>query len=116
LWDSSGSKGAVPAAAEQQAVGGKLASHPESRSEIDMSNESEILSRVQGAFKEAFDVDPRSISIDTRPEDVPGWDSVGQLSLASSLEQVFGVNLDVDDLMEMENVREIIRVIGSKLQ
>jgi len=46
---------------------------------------------------------------------VPAWDSVGHLDLASRLEQAFGINLDVDDLMEMENVREIIRIVNSKL-
>jgi acyl carrier protein len=31
------------------------------------------------------------------------------------LEEVFGISLDVDDLMEMENVREIVRIIGAKV-
>jgi acyl carrier protein len=31
------------------------------------------------------------------------------------LEQAFGIHLDVDDLMEMENVREIVRIVSSKL-
>lgn len=43
------------------------------------------------------------------------WDSVGHLTLASNLEEVFGINFDVDELMEMENVREIVRVITPKL-
>jgi acyl carrier protein len=40
---------------------------------------------------------------------------VGHLSLAASLEEAFGISLDVDDLMEMENVREIVRIITPKL-
>jgi acyl carrier protein len=40
---------------------------------------------------------------------------VGHLSLASSLEEVFGITLDVDELMEMENVRAIVRIITPKL-
>ncbi len=75
----------------------------------------EILIKVQQAFHDAFDIDPQLISIETIPDDVPGWDSVGHLSLAASLESVFGVNFDVDELMEMENVREIVRVLQSKI-
>ncbi|MGA2071913.1 MAG: acyl carrier protein [Terriglobia bacterium] len=74
-----------------------------------------VLVRVQDVFHEAFGVDARVVSLDTTPNDVPAWDSVGHLDLASRLEQAFGISLDVDDLMEMENVREIIRVVNSKL-
>ena len=75
----------------------------------------DILTKVQQAFHEAFDVDPLLVSMDTVPDNIPGWDSVGHLALASSLESTFGVSLNVDDLMEMENVREIVRVLQSKL-
>ena len=76
----------------------------------------DILTKTQEAFREAFNVDPFLVSLETRPDDVPGWDSLGQLALATSLEQVFGINLDVDDLMEMESVREIVRIVQSKQQ
>ena len=75
----------------------------------------EVLTKVQSAFKSAFDIDPRSITIHTTPEDVPAWDSMGHVTLASSLEQTFGLTFDVDDLMEMENVKEICRIVQSKL-
>jgi len=75
----------------------------------------DVLTKVQGAFHEAFGVDSQLISLETTPSEVPAWDSVGHLQLASSLEKAFGISLDVDDLMEMENVREIIRVISSKV-
>lgn len=75
----------------------------------------ELLTRVRSAFKSAFDIDPRTITIDTTPQDIPAWDSMGHVTLASSLETVFGVTFDVDDLMAMENVKEICRIVQSKL-
>ena len=75
-----------------------------------------VLTRVQEVFHEAFGVDAQVISMDTTPNEVPAWDSVGHLDLASRLEHAFGINLDVDDLMEMENVREIVRILNSKLE
>jgi acyl carrier protein len=80
-----------------------------------MSETDDILTKVREAFKTAFDVDPQSVSIETNANDVPGWDSVGHLSLAADLEQAFGITLDVDELMEMESVREILRIIAAKL-
>ena len=75
----------------------------------------DVLARVQRAFTSAFDVEPGSVTIDTVPGDIRAWDSMGHVTLASSLEQEFGVTFDVDELMEMENVREIVRILQAKL-
>jgi len=75
----------------------------------------EVLAKVQGAFKSAFDVDPKTVTLETTPEQVSAWDSMGHVTLASSIEQAFGLTFDVDDLMEMENVKEICRVVQTKL-
>jgi acyl carrier protein len=80
-----------------------------------MSDDGYVLGKVQEAFKAAFDVDQEQVTMETSANDIPLWDSVGHLSLASSLEETFGITLDVDELMEMENVREIVRVITPKL-
>ncbi len=75
----------------------------------------DVLAKVRQAFRDALDTDPLLISMDTTPEHISAWDSVGHLALASSLEQTFGISFDVDDLMEMENVRQIVRIVNSKL-
>ena len=75
----------------------------------------QLLPRIRNAFQAAMHVDPSTITMETEPGDVAAWDSMGHVTLATSLEQEFGVNFDVDDLMEMENVREICRVVQGKL-
>jgi acyl carrier protein len=75
----------------------------------------ELLAKVRTAFESAFNIDPQTVGIDTKPEDLPVWDSMGHVTLASSLERTFGLSFDVDDLMAMENVREICRIVQSKL-
>jgi len=75
----------------------------------------ELLEKVRTAFKSSFDVDPQTITMNTVPSDIPAWDSMGHVTLASNLEQAFGLTFDVDDLMAMENVKEICRVVQSKL-
>jgi acyl carrier protein len=74
-----------------------------------------LLAKVRTAFESAFGVDPQTITINTVPSDVSAWDSMGHVTLASSLEQAFGLTFDVDDLMAMENVKEICRIVQSKL-
>ncbi len=75
----------------------------------------ELLAKVKAAFSSTFDIDPQTITVDSTPNDIPAWDSMGHVELASSLEHVFGVSFDVDDLMAMENVKEICIVVQSKL-
>ena len=80
-----------------------------------MSDKDYILNNVREAFKAAFDINPQLVSMETTASDISAWDSVGHLSLAGNLEEVFGISLDVDELMEMESVREIVRIIEAKL-
>jgi acyl carrier protein len=74
-----------------------------------------LLPRVQTAFQRAFDLDPRSITLDTQPADVAKWDSLGHATLAFSLEREFNIRFDIDELMALEDVRAIVRVVGLKL-
>ncbi len=74
-----------------------------------------LLIKVQEAIKAAFDVDPQSVTINTTPKDIPAWDSMGHIVLVSSLERAFGLSFDVDEVMEMENVRQIVRIVETKL-
>jgi acyl carrier protein len=74
-----------------------------------------VLTKIQEAFKAAFDVDPDSVNIETKPGDIPPWDSMGHVVLVSSLERVFNLSFDVDEVMEMENVRQIAKIVKTKL-
>jgi acyl carrier protein len=80
-----------------------------------MSDTDQVLSKVREAFKAVFDIEPQSLTPETSPGDIPGWDSLGHLTLTTKLEQTFGITFDVDELMEMENVREIVRIVSAKL-
>lgn len=75
----------------------------------------ELLTKVRAAFNSTFDIDPQVVTLDSTPNEIPAWDSMGHVELASSLEESFGVSFDVDDLMAMENVREICRIVQAKL-
>jgi acyl carrier protein len=74
-----------------------------------------VLTGVQRAFRHAFHLDPGSITLETNPDDIPQWDSLGHATLACSLEREFNIKFDIDELMALENVREIVRVVRGKL-
>jgi len=74
----------------------------------------DVLTKVRGVLKELFGVDPQSISLETKAFDVPGWDSVGHLSLCGALEEAFGIQFDARDLAAINSVSTIISIIDTK--
>lgn len=74
-----------------------------------------LLPRVQRAFQRAFGVERGAINLETEPADIPQWDSLGHATLACALEREFDIRFDTDELMSLENVREIVRVVHGKL-
>jgi acyl carrier protein len=47
-------------------------------------------------------------------DDVGSWDSLKQMNLVMSLEQEFGVALEILDIIRMDSVAHIIDVLSSK--
>ncbi len=81
-----------------------------------MIDSDDVLTKIRQAFVESFEVDPQLVTMETSASDIPGWDSVGHLTLASNLEQIFEISMDVDVLIEMDNVRAIERIVSAKLE
>lgn len=77
-----------------------------------MSND--VLTEVRRTFNEFFGVDPDSVSLQTVAYDVPGWDSVGHLSVCGALAETFEVEFDTNELAEMNSVRAIVSIIKAK--
>jgi acyl carrier protein len=42
------------------------------------------------------------------------WDSIGHLSMITAMEKEFGVEFDVDDIMEMQSVEAILITLARK--
>ncbi len=70
--------------------------------------------RIARALAEAFGVDPASVSEDTSPKTLPSWDSLGHLNLVAALEKAFGISLTMDEILAMQDVGCIARVLSGK--
>lgn len=47
----------------------------------------------------------------TSPEDVSRWDSLQHIALVRSLEETFGIQLSMDEMMEIRTVGDIENVL-----
>ena len=71
-----------------------------------MSSES-IEDRVRRLGAEHFAVAIQDITEFQGPGDLPGWDSVGHLRLVQKLEEEFGLQFTVYDIMEFNSFGDI---------
>jgi acyl carrier protein len=69
---------------------------------------------VANVFHEAFAVPAESITSQTVPDDVPKWDSLGHMNMVSVLEKEFGLQFEIDEIMEMASVQNILDVLARK--
>jgi acyl carrier protein len=72
------------------------------------------LEGVQQAFASSFGVDPDKITAATVPEEVKKWDSLGHMTLVAALEERFGLQFEVDEIMEMATVAAILSILEAK--
>jgi len=68
-------------------------------------------SSVYKLISEQFSVSEDDINDETGPGDLAKWDSIGQLRLILSLEQEFGIQFSVDDVMTINSIRDIVKII-----
>ncbi len=70
-----------------------------------------IVDRVAKVFGKVFDFDCRRFSLEATPETVPNWDSVGHMNLVAQLETEFGLQFEVDDIMEMSSAAKVVEIL-----
>jgi acyl carrier protein len=60
------------------------------------------LAKYNSVFTEALGVEVGALE-NLKYQDVRNWDSVGHMHLMSSLEEIFEIELDIDDIIEFSS-------------
>ena len=66
---------------------------------------------IEEVMSSVFGVERETIDESSSPQSVEGWDSMGHVNLITALEQAFNVSIDIDDVMEMGDVRKIRQIL-----
>lgn len=74
----------------------------------------EILEKMRPVFCDIFDVDEREITEETVAEDVPEWDSLNQIILIASLEDVFSMKFEMEEIMMLKSIAALLDYIGGQ--
>ena len=78
-------------------------------------NDQYIKKQLQDIFRDIFDEDILLINNSTNAEDIEDWDSLNNINLISAIEKHFKVSFALGEISDLENVREMINLINSKI-
>lgn len=79
-------------------------------------NDQEILDRFTRVLRDLLLDDSIVLSMETRREDVPNWDSVNYINFIVAVEIEFGIKFKVADIEAFENVGAIVAETKNLLQ
>jgi len=68
------------------------------------------LDKYQGIFKESFQYEGDVAQLEY--QGIPEWDSVGHMQLMAALEDAFGIELDVDDIIDFSSFKKGITILA----
>ncbi|MYN29779.1 acyl carrier protein [Duganella levis] len=68
------------------------------------------LEKYQSIFKESFQYDGDVEQLIYQA--IPDWDSVGHMQLMAALEDAFGIELDVDDIIDFSSFKKGITILA----
>lgn len=77
--------------------------------------DNEIITKLNGVFTKVFKDDSLVINEDTSASDIEQWDSLTHPILIDEVESKFNVKFKLKELIRMQNVGDLIRIIKEKL-
>jgi len=68
--------------------------------------------KIIALIEEALNVEPGTITEETRIEDVEQWDSLAHVMIIGELEEKLGVSIPLEEAIELASVKELLEKAG----
>jgi acyl carrier protein len=60
------------------------------------------MSKYQQIFVQLFNINENQLA-SLKYQDVPEWDSIGHMELMTALEEAYGIEIDIDDIIDFSS-------------
>ena len=67
--------------------------------------------KLKKIMAETFKLDENALNEETKMSKVESWDSLSHLQLIAALEEAFGMEIDMDDMLAMTGYKEILEIL-----
>lgn len=73
-----------------------------------------MLERLQQIFRDTFDDETLTISPETTPDDIDGWDSLAHISIIAAVQDEFDIEFELSEFAEITSVASLLALIRTK--
>ena len=74
-----------------------------------------ITNKLIEIIQQTFPENTHKITLETVPNDIDEWDSLGQIMLTQAIEEHFNINFELEELLNFDSVKSIVSIVNSKL-
>ena len=67
--------------------------------------------KYQDTFIKSLSINSNKFNENLKYNEIPEWDSIGHMSLMSGLEEVFGITMDTDDIVDFSSFKKGIEIL-----
>jgi len=78
-------------------------------------NESQIMDKLEGIFRDVFDKPDLKLTKETTPGQIDEWDSLNTINLTVAIEDEFQIKVAVSEQKELKSVQSIVELIKRKI-
>lgn len=70
---------------------------------------------IKTLIAKLFDVDETYLSLNSSPDEIEKWDSLGHMNIVAAIEEEFEIELTDDEIDAMANISSIINIVEGKI-
>jgi len=78
--------------------------------DVEISTRTPAYPQITAIFDDVFQYS-EPLTVSTSPNDIERWDSLQHIALVQAIETTFGIKLSMDEMMEIQCVGDIERVL-----
>ena len=67
--------------------------------------------KYKKSFVDSLGVEEKLIKEELKYNEIPEWDSIGHMTLIASLEEIFNITLETDDIIDFSSFKKGIEIL-----
>ena len=79
-----------------------------------MKVNSNNIEKYKNCFIESLEIEESIINEDLEYNSITEWDSIGHMSLMSSLEEIFNITMETDDIIDFSSFKKGKEILAEK--
>lgn len=72
--------------------------------------------RLRKIMADVFLLDLNEIDVNSSPDSIPQWDSIGHLNLVTAIEEEFGIKIDDEQITQMLNFKLVAEIVKESMK